>query len=416
MKHFKTPYVRVRGGETFPSQSGSWRHWRSDNGGTPYVVYAGANLVTRRSVVQMTDTVVPGFKAISAAGGIVNNPMTKISSSLYSGGGSYTATNGTSRVYGEPVNGGSASLDAAAVSGLTRLITSYDDTKVIAQAKLLALANIDATPYAFFEDLLEIRETIEFLRNPLSAVNDLSKAAKAWRKKKFGAAADSADAIASAWTQYRFAISPLIRSANNAWEAYKKGKKHIPKRRTAHGSWIGEQVMNVPDKLIGINHFVQDDNWRTEVHASILYEATNPILTWQQQLGLRNKDLPETLWNIVSLSFMVDRLIDISSSIKGLVALSDPSINILCGSVRKRVVSSYSFSWIGQNQPPPWSVSVSGDTVMQQDDITTRYPWIPSPSDAIPPIKSDVFGYRGMLSDVNSIIDLVALIQTNWGK
>ena len=106
-------------------------------------------------------------------------------------------------------------------------------------AKQKALAAIDPTPYAFGEDVLEIGETIRYLKNPIAGLARLSdtyrKAVyeRSIRRAANGRSIGMAKAHAQVYLEHRFALTPLIRSVVDIQQAY-NDKQKTPQIGRAH--------------------------------------------------------------------------------------------------------------------------------------------------------------------------------------
>jgi len=279
--------------------------------------------------------------------------------------------------------------------------------------KQRCLANVDSTPYEFFEDLAEIRETIQFLKNPLASLAQIGRAYK-YQKSHMNIRdiKRKAKAYADLWNTYRFAAAPLVRSMLTALEAYNDREKALrPSRRTAHArdsarTGSTETQTAYAFGMQQMHHYNKVSHRSADVHASIYYEVTNPLDDWFFRLGLRLKDIPTTAWEIIPLSFMVDRLINIRAAIAGLVNLADPNVTILAGSYTVRqdnvhTLSLYSRTWpYGQ-----YTATISNPDFMKRTSYTwTRSTWLPSIADTIPAVTP---GY--LVSDVTKCLDLIAL-------
>lgn len=289
------------------------------------------------------------------------------------------------------------------------------------QAKQACLADVDSTPYEFFEDIAELRETIRFLRNPLESLKNVSKSFKKkkdhintrpWQYKR------RAKALADLWAQYRFAAAPLVRSIMSALEAYnERDKKLRPARRTAHGHRFSE-ALPVSSALSTFAHtsyptdichweYVKTSERVLRGHASIYYEVSNPLDNWNFRLGLRLKDIPVTLWEVVPLSFMVDRLVNIKNAISGVLNLSDPTVAFLASSYTTRddrhVKLSCVNQWYGYNN---FQTTLSDhDHILYEDFRYDRVIWDPGLTDTIPAITP-----KYLVNDVRRATDLIALI------
>jgi hypothetical protein len=279
---------------------------------------------------------------------------------------------------------------------------------VESRAKQVALANIDSTPYAFGEDLLELKETIQFLKSPLGSLLNLSRSFRsAYKKKKAGFR--DVDKIIKAhedvWLAYRFAFSPLVRSCTSALEAFEAVPKKRPERLTARGfSDFEHQDTEVHSD--GENEFKRKLERIVEGKASILYAVSNPVYDWKYRLGFRGKDWPTTIWQIMPYSFMVDRLFDVSSFSKGAINLADPRVKILSACYRSKTTLDRTTRIISGH--PTYCLSCQGNDWTKHQFQYNRQPWSPSFYDTIPGFTPEV-----LVKDLTNILDLVALIHKN---
>jgi hypothetical protein len=288
-------------------------------------------------------------------------------------------------------------------------------------AKQRAIASIDPTPYAFGEDLLEIRETLRFLRNPADSLFHLSKSfrrtfnqLKRQRKlssknvKHYG---DLFQALSDVWLQYRFAASPLIRSSIDVLEAYSEKSKAInhPPRRTARGFENFTFSESVEQSYDGM-YFDTTRDVNASYKASILYTVTNPVYDWKYRLGLRTKDVPTTIWQIMPYSFMVDRLLDITSFSKGVINLGDPNVKILAGSVTYKSEDKKTYRHSDHVQAG-WSMSINGELQEIKDFSYIRTTWQPSVYDTIPG-----FTPGKVVDSATKIADLITLSYGNFTR
>lgn len=283
-------------------------------------------------------------------------------------------------------------------------------------AKLHAVANIDSTPYAFGEDTLELRETLRFLRNPLKSVLDLTKTLRRSAKKgktlngRPVSIKDLADNLSDIWLQYRFAASPLVRSCIDALEAYQEVPTTLPERLSARGFSTAESSNYKEDVPQGGIYdpyifFTLERSKKYDWHASILYEVSNPIRDWRYRLGFRGKDWPTTIWQIVPYSFMVDRVLDVTSFSKGVINLADPNLKILAASVTHRTDATSKWQLSYALDGGGVSRSVTGEQYVDTLFTYTRLPWTPSFADTIPR-----FTPGRLVDDATKITDLCALI------
>jgi hypothetical protein len=359
----------------------------------------------------INDVVTPGYRKIVAEGGIVNNPCEMVFYSLHDGGG-----NGFWHRHET-----SSNLDWWHSGNITEFFTDfckfhippleYNLQSMIEDSRTLALSNIDNTPFAFGEDLGELKETIEFIKTPLKSIQHLFRKIKRLALKR--AKRDRlpvVKAFANVYLEYRFALMPLLRSILQAIEAYQYTQPTLPERLTARGfAEVALDNLNatttsepIPGWFYSFDH---SSSVEVKVSSSILYTVSNPMYdSIRYKLGLRIKDIPHTMWQLLPLSFMVDRLIDISSFIRAATNLADPAVKILAASTVVRVGSykDWTFSDFKANG---FTGTTAGNTCTENKFEFTRTVWQPTAFDLIPPV------HPGRLVDeVSSIVDLIALI------
>lgn len=357
-----------------------------------------------QSTKSMTDVETEGFYKRSRDGEIINNPMTLVTKQFDGAGGitSHDNENGYTDVRSGPL------FDYYV--GNSSLVPGYDlshetSLDLQAMAKLKAIANIDPTPYSFAEDLAELRVTAGHL---FSRANDLKKLSSLFQKKerrlkrrmrepslkrKFQNAEYRASQVSQLWLEYRFAISPLIRSISDLMEAANEQIGTYPDRLTSRGfeefkfdvfadGVYDSAVLNIPIK--------GNSRGYEKVHAGILYTVTNPLRDFRFKYGLRNKDIPVTLWAVVPYSFMVDRVYNVSAALRAITNLLDPSVNILSGWVRTKKFEAITENMDGSSKVPygngtyNYLFNFSGTKTYSEEFSYDRTPWSPSFADTIP--------------------------------
>jgi hypothetical protein len=356
----------------------------------------------------MTDVVTPRYRERIAKGEVINNPCSYRRQIRTSDAGTYL---GTRAGYPNYTVSNSQTLHHLDLCGLPEWSDADAewDGNTVANAKLLALRYIDSSPYAFMEDAFELRETVRFLRNPVKGLYNLGREIRneAKRHKSSRKSLRMLDALSNVWNEYRFAAMPLVRSVSDAMDAYDAKTRTRSVRNSARGKLTETCEKNETKRhTYGSNTYSDFDytlKGEREVHAGILYEVSNPLDNMRFRLGFRSKDIPETLWAIVPYSFMVDRVANISASIRGMTNLADPSIKILAGYVRTKINVETTCYHKVQNVPL-WTVSLTGSPVKNTYGIYEREVWSPSISDTIPPIN-----IGGLVNDIYKVLDLSAL-------
>jgi hypothetical protein len=374
---------------------------------------------TQGSFFTITDVVTPGFRKKSAAGEIIVSPCTMYGESVSAECGvSFELINKNGNIPWWRFDGsGSMTQWCAYRTGFDmtpNYLSLLDDDAMLDASRQSSLARVDSAPYGFAEDFAEIKETIQFLKQPLKSIRNLAlKMRKATRKKAFKLGISEAEALASVWLEYRFAFSPLVRSIVDAIEASQQSFDAVLQPYyTARDKAVASDSSSatIPRSLGGQSlNFKVTSSDEITVSTGVYYETTNPINTLLEGLGLRVADIPETIWAVFPLSFMVDRMYNISSMISGLRALSDPQLKLLKGwsSVKRTRTVDFQLEKFPVSPNPAWLpyVAPPGDHVRYEYFSYGRSLWIPSWLDTLP-----VFNIKGLVSDITNIIDLIALI------
>jgi len=380
-------------------------------------------------IESITDVVTQDFHRKIQAGEIINNPMHYVNSSINNDtGGTYRAVNVVQPELNTPTG---AQYEMRGTGNLSRAVdllvgapftVAYLAPKVFAsshadEARSRAMGNVDRTPYSFAEDIAEMRETVRFLKDPTAALRDLSQAfSNAWANRKrlerLKGTLNLSKAFAEVWLQYRFALSPLLRSLEDGLKAA-LDDTILPPRRVARGFYndvhFDSDVIDagVPNNLLRWKRTISQTR---EVKAGILYEVTNPVQDWRSKYGLRHKDIPELMWAILPYSFMYDRLINLSQTIRGIESYLDPNVKYLAGWVTTKDKVTLTKSWTDQINPV-YAVTLSPDVESHEDFIYDRVVWEPSLGDTI-----GKFDPTGLVDDATKVTDLLSLILVNLKK
>lgn len=290
--------------------------------------------------------------------------------------------------------------------------------------KQTCFAFVDDPEYGFGEDLLSIRETIASLANPLRSVDRLMKA---FHKKAYqhvppaskSTPLERAEAIAGLWAQYSFEIYPLMESIENIYMYLEKDvvqnlRRTSRSRKTLQnetfaefsGAFNGSSFFKLPKMYgSGINHRVRTIEYRV----GLIYEASFRD-TMIEHLGLRSKDLVVAAYEVIPLSFMLDRIINVKRSIQSLINFFDPNVKILGGFVTKRDTESSSHlmtSW--SFDLPEFTVDTFAPLPHVEETFTlTREKWDPSLGLAIP-----ILNPGRLVDSAHKVADLASLLVLN---
>lgn len=286
------------------------------------------------------------------------------------------------------------------------------ESNIVARAKQKALAAVDPTPVSIGQDIAEIGSTLNLLRNPLSFIgkqtNSYSKKASLLRLHL--PPGNRLDAqLRDLFLTYQYGVAPLWRSVMSVINEISQPKvRDRDKLLAAHGQ--AEDTANYGGVLArGAYNQSWSYDWTFEARATVLYRLNNPVEDWRSRFGLRTKDFPTILWEAQSLSFMIDRVFDVRSGIKGLMNLSDPSIQILnskCSySVRRRIVDLRGLSF---PKPAGWTVhNVNVDSKRKETFVYSRSLWNPTAADVIPREN-----FRGLIDSATKTAELLGIIHS----
>jgi len=375
-----------------------------------------------RSRKAISDVLTPNFHSRIRRGDIINNAATITASDNPVPGGNYAYDvkydNGEVGV----INATGPMYDNAVGKWLPGPSFAPDPSNGLdlgAMAKLKALSNIDSTPYSFAEDLAEIRTTVRHLISRGKLLKELNtsfdKRIRRFKRLSRGKKASTvARETSQLWLEYRFAISPLVRSIADLMEAANEKLKSRPERLTSRGfeQWSDSSSQTVPyggSRNLRANRTHESS---IKVGAGVLYSVSNPLSGFRFKYGLRNKDIPVTVWAIVPYSFMVDRVFNISQALRAITNLWDPDVHIhaaWCRTSREtRTVYNVNGSAVGSDSNNPQQWHFSGTDLPIESFEYVRVPWTPSIADAIPTPT-----WVKLVDSFTKIADITALAHVN---
>lgn len=348
----------------------------------------------------MWDVVTPNFHKLVAQGVIINNPMRRVTSEISGGFGTRSAI-------GKGVNTGGYNYMSGDIFGYISEADSFQGLTVTLDesnnALLDAFAGIDSTPYSFGEDLAELKETLQLLRNPLQSMKDLVTEYRITRANEVLEGKPFLKAHANAWAAVRFGLSPLLQSAYSLAEGianYKTVRR--PLRMTSRGYGRSKKT-DGDSKIFGGRRYMRYVEKEYTIRASVLYEPPAGELSVNAYFGLRAKDIPETMWNIIPYSFLVDRFVDISALTRAYVNLFDPGIRILSACTVERRSNRQMYSVV-EDPSDLYNISWGCAPRLIVDTETIR---TPQPTNQAP---APVLQITKPLSSLVNLVDISALL------
>jgi hypothetical protein len=364
----------------------------------------------------MTDVQTGNFAARKRAGEVIVNPLDYLSTSIKEIPSSAFIS------YGNP-SFGTWTVDGCVTTFIKNTWfqstwvhapdPSVDTSKLIDIAQHRALASVDSSTYGFAEDTLEIRETLAFIRSPLNGLIKLFTPYKGKRNRllrlKFKDAKAKAKALADLWATYSFAARPLFQSINDLIEAH--SDTSVPAlRRVARSKQSGHDETEVSGLRGAFGWNVQQHSRKSvdvTVHAGVIFESHGKY-GWREKYGLRNRDLIVGVYEVIPLSFMLDRLYNVKGMINGLLTLAAPNVKILGGftTVRTKTENMIWASSVTSNYPSqPKFVPSNTAPIVTKSFSMIREPWTPSIGNVVPRVTP------GRLTDsLSSTLDLVSIL------
>lgn len=356
----------------------------------------------------MVDVVTPNFHKLVASGVIVNNPMRRVKHETSGGFGTRSAI-------GKGVNAGGYNYMTGDIFGYISSADSFQGLGLTLDesnnALLDAFAGIDRTPYSFGEDLAEIKESLTFLRHPMLELRDLMRRYNELRRWHIFEGFNFLKAHAHAWAEVRFGAAPLLRSAYSLAEGIGKYKKIVkPVRQTSRGHAF-VQDNDGDSKVFNGRRYMRYIEKSYDCRASVLYEQPSGTLSVNEYFGLRAKDIPETMWNVIPYSFMVDRFLNIDAVTRAYVNLFDPSIKILSACTVERRSQREMYSVI-DDPSDIYTISWGCPPRLIINEETVR---TPQPTNQAPMAS---FFLKKPLSSLVNLTDISALIlqQVRYSK
>lgn len=394
------------------------------NGGTPTLAWTSTSRLGNIDDV-CVDFVTPNFRSRSSAGEIIDNYFNHRVVTYFGGGGSYYAQHKTApSVYYNEGEGSLTEFFAQWVPELDFLPHAVNDSREaindLYNSVILKGANkIDSTNTSVLEDALELQKTIMLMSHPISTIYDLSRKyrravlqlynfKRQARKSKGTGESTMANALAQTWLTARFGFAQPVLTLMTLHQAYLQQDRDSPTmRRVGAGDFFDfsrDRIISKP----GSYSFRIEDSTHQSYNAWFKYIAKHPFSdTISGQLGLRLKDVPKGLWQVMPQSWVVDRFVDIGSFIGAGMKLNDPTIKILSSGVTYKGTSLYSRQCLGDANPD-WNVTISGDRFGWETSLLTRIPGTPTFTDFLPRLKNPLKG-----KSLQSNLDLLSFAVLN---
>ncbi|DAD51067.1 TPA_asm: maturation protein [ssRNA phage SRR7976299_14] len=320
------------------------------------------NMLAHRSgeIEGCYDIVTPGFRSLSAGGKVIVNPYWHVKQN-FTGGGTgpivqfagcaglpgltrKTVEYPSSRRhflpdfrYGEVRN----ALDNTLIPAP---LTIVDLNRLQTLAQTSCMSNVDVGPSQALVAAAEANRTLQMVTRPLGQLDDYvakqhahvskqyTKFLALTPKQKQKLIRDARrpgglrDALSGQYLGWYYGMKPFAKDIENALQAYLR-EGFTPERETARGkaSDTGTNIITDPPLTSGGTTKQRLKRTRVEevdVRAGCLYSPTSN--SYSKEFGVRLSDVPSSLWEMTTLSFLVDYYLNIGNVIKAL----EPRIGI----------------------------------------------------------------------------------------
>lgn len=323
--------------------------------------YVGLLAHREGEVEGCSDIVTPDFRRISASGGVVVSPYTHVKQ-RFTGGGTgpivswtgCTGLNPTTRKtaeypssqrhfnsafkFGEYRN----SLDGTLIP---RILQHVSLDRLVTSAVTTAMSNVDVGASQALVAAAEGKRTLNMLTKPLTQLDQYVAKQHAYVSKQYEKFLRSKsknnksllktrnpgglrEALSGQYLGWYYGMKPFANDIENTIEAYLR-EGYTPERQTARGSASDSKTITTTSPPVysgqGGGTLVQTRSTIVEevsVRAGTLYTPTSN--SYSKQLGLRFSDLPSSLWEATTLSFLFDYYLNIGNVIRAL----EPRIGI----------------------------------------------------------------------------------------
>lgn len=306
------------------------------------------------------DIVTPDFRRLSAAGSVVISPYWHVKNSFTGGGtgpivtfvgcaGQPGLTRKTSEYpssrrhflvdfrFGEVRN----ALDATLIPAP---LVHVDLNRLKTLAQTTCMSNVDVGPSQALVTAAEARRTLQMITRPLASLDDYVAKQHAYVSKEYRKFLASTpkqkqklirdarrpgglrEALSGQYLGWYYGMKPFAKDIENSLDAYLR-EGSTPARETARGKASDTHTNIITDPPLTNGGGTKQRLKRTrveevDVRAGCLYSPTSN--TYSKVFGIRLSDVPSSLWEATTLSFLVDYYLNIGNVIKAL----EPRIGI----------------------------------------------------------------------------------------
>lgn len=407
------------------------------------------------------DTVTPNFRKRSAAGEVIINDFDRETTIKVGSVGSWQWTwtpSCTGTGTKSQSNSGTRGMFDASMLLPEDPDWSLDALPLRVLAGTRAMANVVPPDVQANVDLFEIRKTIRMVRRPLEGVAKLfrdiekSKKFQAFKRKREiqarvaerrqevrvkragrrgitnpnlirkgrtlkplaerpGVATAYADFVTSEWLKLRYGVVPLLSSIGGALDVLREPK--VSPRYTARGVAKAaqrsvESTTNITSDFYFTGTLYRKTVVDREVRAGVIYQH---VFTVHDRLGQTVEQIPATLWELTTLSFVVDWVLNVGDYLQAVVPKANTQILGSWTTYRARAVATGILDTTPRTLTNYSIVGSANGTQVVDYEHVARTPGV-----NVGLQTSEVELSLGKNRDLKRIADACALIRTLMGR
>jgi hypothetical protein len=260
----------------------------------------------------------------------------------------------------------------------------------------------------------EFRDTVELLRNPLASLGKLVKSfARQSGKLAKGQPTSSAAAGRDLWMQIRYGLRPLIADIQNILELIdtyeRRNRLNLKRKRARHTketSVFDSQVGQVTGGNQGLSFNLERTTKTSITSTSVIYYRLKIFeRTLQDALGMELDDIPNIIWELTRLSFVVDWFLSVGNWLRSITP--NPRILVLGNCTSQKIDIS-----VKVTTSKPWCVG--GVAEFTSSDFTwTSQTLIRVTGSAMPALPAFNPSALGLMRSLDSIALIWQQIESN---
>lgn len=269
-----------------------------------------------------------------------------------------------------------------------------------------AYAKLEEADFSTAVWLAELRETIEMLRNPLKSFRALwERMFTSTRKTSFQTYRKTVDDMASQWLEYRYGIMPVILDIMAIKKLYDDGLSRRTRviNRARKRKVLEETLTASLDKRWDRSAYMVYVEYKVlrtveqAVVGSVFFRHNSGIMEDLALLGLNAGQIPAYLWELVTLSFVLDWAVGIGDWLAAICP--HPQVDILGNTVSYRYTESNIISTNRATYYPDgrfkWVPLKSVHHVVRQSTlrlVNQPKPWLPAMEPSVLNLKRSIDG------------------------